>query len=239
MNELSDDVVDLWVTPVPSSGFEAILPRIAGRLTPDEIEAAHRFVFERHRVLYAVSHTFVRSVLKQYLGRDEIDIDIVRTDRGRPELRDRSLRFSLSHTEGVALVGVTRSGDIGVDVERIDRSVRDLTRAVFTPEELDLWDGEPETFFRRWTLKEAYAKARGLGLSLGLQDFGFDLTEPPLLRCDSAFDDPEGWHFYSFRPLSGFRAAGAVRRRDRITWRNLPTQSVEILPPGDLLTLNL
>ncbi len=232
MYELSDDVVDLWIARVPSTGFAAILPSIIGRLTPPEIEAAHRFVFERHRVLYAVSHAFMRSVLRQYLGREENAIDIVRSDRGRPELRDGSLRFNLSHTEGIALVGVTRSSDIGVDVERVDdrRRVSDLTRAVFTPAEQNIWDGEAETFFSRWTLKEAYAKARGLGLSLGLQDFGFDLTEPPILHCGNELDDPDDWRFLSFQPLPGYRGAGAVRRRAAISWRTFSEGTVESLP---------
>ena len=42
---------------------------------------------------------------------------------GKPALADRSLQFSLSHVEGYALIGLTRAGDIGVDLER-DRPLR-------------------------------------------------------------------------------------------------------------------
>ncbi len=236
MRELSDDVVDLWIAPVPSSGFDSILPRIEPGLTAQEIEAAHRFVFERHRVLYAVSHALLRAVLRQYLDREETAIEIVRGERGRPELVDRSLRFNLSHTEGIALIGVTRSCDLGVDVERVDdrRRVADLTRAVFTAAELEAWDGEAVTFFSRWTLKEAYAKARGLGLALGLQDFGFDLTEPPQLHCEPGLDDPEDWRFLSFQPHDGFQAAAAVRRCGSIAWRKIAHETVTSLLPIDL-----
>lgn len=233
MCELSDDFADLWIARVPPSGFQAILPRTIGRLTPPEIEAAHRFASERHRVLYAVSHAFMRSVLRQYLGREESAIDIVRGDHGRPELRDGSLRFNLSHTEGIALVGVTLSSDIGVDVERVDdrRRVSDLTRRVFTPAELDIWDGEAETFFSRWTLKEAYAKARGLGLTLGPRNFGFDLKEPPALHCGNELDDPDDWRFLSFQPLPGYRGAAAVRRRTAISWRTFSEGAIRERDP--------
>jgi 4'-phosphopantetheinyl transferase len=233
MIELSDDVADLWIEPVPSLRFEEILQRIKGRLTAPELEGARRLISERHRILYAVSHAFTRSVLACYLGREETSIEMVHGEHGRPELRDRSLRFNLSHTEGIAVVAVTRSDDIGVDVERIDhlRRVAGLTHRVFTPAELQTWDGEPETFFSRWTLKEAYAKARGLGLSLGFHDFGFQLSEPPVLQCDPRLDDAGEWRFHSFEPLPGYRAAAAVRRRGPITWRRVAPEQAESLLP--------
>jgi hypothetical protein len=60
------------------------------------------------------------------------------------------------------------------------------------------------------------------------------LTEPPVLRCDSGFDDPDDWRFFSFRPLPGYRAAGAVRCHAAITWRTVAKQSIESLLPSGL-----
>ncbi|MFZ2490363.1 MAG: 4'-phosphopantetheinyl transferase superfamily protein [Thermoanaerobaculia bacterium] len=219
--EISADRVDLWVVPVPALPFDAVLPQVARRLSADEIEAAHRFVAERHRVLHAVSHAALRSLIAGYLGSGELDLEIERGEHGRPELRGRPLRFNLSHTDGIAIVGIAATADVGVDVERADKSrpVDRLARAVFTPAELDAFDGTPETFFTRWTLKEAYAKARGAGLTLGFRSFGFDLLDPPVLECPGEFDDRAAWRFTSWEPSPGRRAAAAVRSAGITRWR--------------------
>jgi hypothetical protein len=100
-----------------------------------------------------------------------------------PDLDSPPLSFSLAHTKGLAVVAVTGGADVGVDVERADRSVNAarLTGRFFSPEETAaLQELSPERlrerFFLYWTLKESYIKARGLGLSLPLDSFSFRLA---------------------------------------------------------------
>ena len=70
---------------------------------------------------------------------------------------------------------MARDFEVGIDVENIGRSINlDLARRFFAPAEVAFLEQMPEnqrqaTFFLFWTLKEAYVKARGVGLStLGL-----------------------------------------------------------------------
>ena len=91
---------------------------------------------------------------------------------GNHRLADRldrgGLRFSLSHSADRALVATTRNRAIGCDLEAL-RDVRlgqDLARRIFAPEEFEVLarlEGEAwqRAFFRCWTLKEAWLKARG------------------------------------------------------------------------------
>jgi 4'-phosphopantetheinyl transferase len=172
-------------------------------LSEEERAIAARFVFERDRTLYLAAHAFLHATLTAYLGRNPL---FARDANGRPELSDRTLRFNLSHTEGMVAVAVTREADVGVDVERI-RPVDDLlAKAVFTAEELHAWPGDARSFFERWTLKEAYVKARGRGLSIDLQSFGFAGDR---LVCSD--DDANAWSSFTLAPTAAHRAAVVVR----------------------------
>ena len=198
------------------------LPALMPLLSPDEIERGNRFRFEQHRLLFRYAHGVLRTVLARYTGDDPRSLVFEEVGNGRPELRGRAVRFNLSHTAGLVLVGVTRDDDLGVDVEVIDAERgRDelLAARVFTPRELAAWRAEdhPNGFFDRWTLKESYMKARGDGLSLGLRNFGFPtLAERPAIESD--FGDAAEWQFLSFAPTPAHRAAAAIRATE-VRWQ--------------------
>src|SRR5690606_35000212 len=89
--------------------------------------------------------------------------------------------FNLSHTRGMAVLAVTRAGEVGVDVESVQRRVEllALSERYFAASEhrrIAQLSGpaQREQFFRVWTLKEAYLKACGLGLRIALDSFAFD-----------------------------------------------------------------
>lgn len=188
-------------------------------LSADEIARAGRFVFDRDRAWYVTAHRFLRQTLAGYLGCNARNVEFVAGSHGRPELADRRLRFNLSHTHGLVMVGVTDSADLGVDCEEIARPIdmESIAPVVFTPGERKTWDGERAPFFRTWTLKESYVKARGEGLSLDLQSFGFDQDTPPRMRCAPRVDDAAAWQFAVFTPTSRHCAAAAVRADD-VRW---------------------
>ncbi len=88
---------------------------------------------------------------------------------------------------------------------------------------------QPVVFFDYWTLKEAYIKARGLGLALPLGQFTF--LRPPGRAPEIAFapelhDDPASWQFAQFWPTPDHRMAVAVRR----TGRDLPIEVTAVVP---------
>jgi len=109
------------------------------------------------------------------------------------------VRFNLSHSDGMGLVGWTWNRDIGVDVE-VWRAMRDeaaLVRRFFSSSEIAAWEALPAeqrqaAFFNLWTRKEAYIKALGRGLSLPLHSFdvsheggaGARLLRPSALAAD-------------------------------------------------------
>src|SRR4029078_6585429 len=112
--------------------------------------------------------------------------------------------------------------DVGVDVE--DRTRKGETVQIadrfFSPVEVAALRALPEErqrerFFDYWTLKEAYIKARGMGLAIPLDQFSF-LLEPDMpirIAFDPRLaDDPLAWQFEQFALGGSHQTSAAVRR---------------------------
>lgn len=185
-----------------------------------EHQRAAAFRFERDRRLYIAAHGMVRAVLAERVGVGRAELAFQHSVHGRPELdHDAGLRFSLSHAQGMAVCAVTTAHDVGVDVEPLDRPVRmAIAERWFAAAELEDLCGcsehdRAERFYTYWTLKEAYVKARGIGLGLGMQKVAFEL-EPQGIRFRPAADveaAPDAWHFRCFRLGTRHQAALAIR----------------------------
>ncbi|MFC7310248.1 4'-phosphopantetheinyl transferase family protein [Streptomyces monticola] len=225
--------IKLWICP-----NEELAPGIAGILASHwldehEQEIAGRFLFERDRRQYLVAHTLVRRALALEAGLAEAELVIWRSSRGRPFIQPPDgglprggpeLDFNLSHANGYNLLGVVRRHRIGVDVERLDRDEHAVNTIVqtFTPQEQD-WvgraaQGRPRDrrVLRLWTLKEAYSKARGLGLGLPFDEFSFTLAEDRgVLGFQAPEDDLAGkWRFIELEPVPDVLVAVAVQADD-------------------------
>ncbi|MFE9454462.1 4'-phosphopantetheinyl transferase family protein [Streptomyces sp. NPDC006739] len=222
--------VKLWLC-----ANEDLPPEIAGVLAANwldgqEKEAASRFMFERDRRQYTVAHTLVRRALAMEAGLVEPELVIWRSPRGRPFLQypegglprgGQQLDFNLSHAGGYNLLGVVRRQRIGVDIERLDREAQSLDTIAhtFTLEE-QAWIGRARgsgarqrRVLRLWTLKEAYTKARGLGLGLPFDSFAFILdADRGVLDFRPPEDDATGrWSFLELEPVPDVLVAVAVQ----------------------------
>lgn len=125
---------------------------------------------------FIAAHTVLRQVLGWYLARDPAGLCFTIDGHGKPHLDDLAVHFNLSHGGAVALIAVGSTGQLGIDVERLDR-LRDtdrLAERVLAPEELAVFHTLPTTtrstaLLRTWTRKEAVLKALGVGLPGGME----------------------------------------------------------------------
>lgn len=158
----------------------------------EEYEAAYRQMDEskRHRVermrqrkdrLRSVAgDSLARSVLARELKCTPAEILFTYDKNGKPGVKGNPLFFSLSHSEDLVVLAVSKT-PIGVDIEQIRDISPRLARKYFTPDEKEYlfghapkdvdWDRvmtPPERlrFFEIWTAKEAYLKCMGKDLSL-------------------------------------------------------------------------
>ena len=216
-----------WVRPAAVA--PADLARSRDWMTPDERAHRARFAFAHLARDYTVTRWLVRTALSRYAEVEPAGWQFTRNQHGRPALAGPpaglDLHFNLSHARGMVVCAVADTPEIGVDVEDVTREPDMLAaaRAAFAAGEIDellQLEGERrrERFFQRWTLKEAYVKARGLGVALPLDTFWFDLEDPGAIRISlgaSAGDDPARWGFALLRPDPSHQVAIAAARPAR------------------------
>lgn len=201
--------VDLW--SLDCAGFElsALEATWLSVLSDAERTRYDRYAPLRSKRQLLLSRAMLRSVLTHYLGTSAFDFGL--GEHGRPELAgalQSDLSFNLSHSRDRVVVAVTRAGVIGVDVEYAGR-VRRIERLIsryFSPSEQEALMALPEQFrlerfYALWALKEAYIKARGLGLAIPLADFSFDFSaesEAVSIRFDGSLllQAPTQWSFW-------------------------------------------
>ena len=131
---------------------------------------------------FLVGRALLRHVLSQFVpGVDPINWRFKTNPFGKPEIESpvggSRLKFNLAHCKGVLVLAVGELESLGVDVENTVRTgnLDDIARLHFSPEEYADLCQDTLLFVRRfieyWTLKEAFIKAIGLGLSLPLNQF--------------------------------------------------------------------
>jgi 4'-phosphopantetheinyl transferase len=177
---LSEDEVQIWRLDLETlAGAEERWQKI---LSVDEQARAKRFVPVKVRQQFVATHGMLRILLAGYLGSEARSLIFQHSARGKPSLgpphSNSRVSFNIAHSGAVALLAFGRGREIGVDVEQVRRNldVEAIARRFFSlaeQEQLAAFSAEDkyEAFFRCWTRKEAYIKAKGEGLALPLDQF--------------------------------------------------------------------
>ncbi len=206
----------LWLVDVVKDADAALL------LGPGILDAAERkraadFHRERDRRMYTAAHVALRLLLGARLQTAPEAVEFIREEcptcgepHGRPAVPGGRLHFSLSHSGGLALIGLADTV-IGVDVEQTPSlDVATQTARMLHPDETAELEALPEQdravgFGRAWTRKEAYLKAIGTGLSRSpaLDYMGTGQTP--------AQHQPD-WTLADVAVPEGYLAAAATRR---------------------------
>ncbi|TMQ52975.1 MAG: 4'-phosphopantetheinyl transferase superfamily protein [Candidatus Eisenbacteria bacterium] len=216
--------------------------RAAAMLSADERGTFERLPPGAARRDYLGAHALARTTIAEQVGVEPERLLIRSSPWGRPELvapgSHRRLSFSLSHADGIALCAVTRCGAVGADVESLRHvgpdplgvaaticSEREREALLATPAPL-----RAERFLSLWTLKEAFAKATGLGFRLDLGRITLRLGPAPapeleldpgggaeasLWRFGSKFLEP---HHVAAVAVRGAPAEEVVIRFEEVAW---------------------
>ena len=209
---------DLDCTPAEGESFRKIL-------SPDEKERADNFYFEKDRLFFTSARAILRILLGGYENTQPESIPLTYNNYGKPlmksSVKSRPLHFNLSHTENKALFAFSRRCPIGIDLERIrvNLDYMSLAKRFFSGAEFSQLFSLPgiqqaEAFFTCWTRKEAFMKAKEIGLSLDLAKFEVSLKpgEPAqLIRTLYKQQDAQQWTLVDIDAGTGYKAALAAR----------------------------
>ncbi|HHI70117.1 MAG TPA: 4'-phosphopantetheinyl transferase superfamily protein [Rhodobacteraceae bacterium] len=142
-------------------------------LSPSEHARAKRFHFERDQKRFIRGRGFLRYHLSKRTGIPAGQIHLEEGERGKPFCPERQIHFNLSHSRNIAVLALSPSAPIGIDIEFIDRKVdvHGLSRTCFNASECAVLssltgDDLHRRFFAFWTAKEARMKLTGEGMSL-------------------------------------------------------------------------
>jgi 4'-phosphopantetheinyl transferase len=211
-----EQVVDIYSARLEPDSSR--LESLHDTLSPEERERAARFHFPIHRRHFIACRGILREILGGFLEVEPAEVRFNYNAYGKPSVEDSRIRFNVSHSGGWAMFAVTGTREVGIDIERIDArtAVEQIPERFFSAWEAAQLRALPaaqqtDAFFRCWTRKEAYIKARGLGLSLPLDSFDVSLApgEPAALL--------RGAGNYSVRELpapEGFAAAVVAEGTD-------------------------
>lgn len=196
-------------------------------LSAEEGARAERFIFAQHRARFVCAHIFLRGILAFYTGVAAADIQFRTTPAGKPYLADAAatLRFNLSHSDDLMAVAICQGSELGVDIEVHSEQLRwrDIATSYFNPREIAAIESGPvesarlEKFYRAWTLKEAFLKAQGGGLTELLEQVEVDLSDRAragFLRLPQGEQEKHHWQVYCFKPGRGASGAIVMESRD-------------------------
>jgi len=176
----ANPAIELWLVDLEAcaTALEA-LERDTPRLADDDRERADTIGDPRERRHRLAAYTALRVLLERMVGAGVRGRPLVRSPGGKPRLGEGGVEFSLSHTEGLALIGVTRGLPIGVDLEKA-RPVKMSARrqgeicaiGAGLGDRLLPSPGTDRAFLQAWARMEAFTKARARGLAQTLTDVG-------------------------------------------------------------------
>ena len=192
---LGEGFVDVWSVDLSFDGLDlqGFYQTLSGFERTKLLAFKQKLLANRYLAVRGV----LRRILADYLKVGPSVLEFELSPFGKPYLKRSSLFFNISHSGDCLLIAISDFDQIGIDLELIKSrgNLLGLARRCFSLSELDFWlnlpiDAQEQVFYRMWVRKEAFVKAVGRGIVLGLNQC--ELCLPDLNRF-VAIPDGFGW----------------------------------------------
>lgn len=246
--ELNHDQAHLWYVRDDELDPALLGDVYDSLITPDEQARHNRYKLAKDQRLFLATRWLERTTLSRY---EKVAPEAWRfhyDTNGRPEIATPhvdGLKYSLSHSKGMVLMGLTRQRAIGVDVQFMEPlpDLLKVARVFCSAQELERIDKagtdtqSHELFYEIWTVKEAYLKAIGTGMQIAparctvtrTHDHHTRIESPASLGSDPPDSRPNAWLSYDWRIDANYHAAAVVLKKSNdpisLQLRNAVTQN--------------
>ena len=225
MYHLDSKDLHIWLVFIEQVTSKSLLEKYTSLLVDEERTQYKAFKKPEDRLNYLISRAVIKTTLSSYLGILPLEVIIYRDSNGKPQIQSKgpqeiNLSFNLTHTEGLIALAVSKSRHVGIDAECVTRSIEfmDIAKDNFSQNEyrsLELLpvQNQQYRFYKLWTLKESYLKARGEGLSIPLAYTSFGFSKDGCIQCNfdgKLNDNPSAWQFRLFSPTDKHIVAASV-----------------------------
>ncbi len=176
---IPEESIHIWLADIEKEGPNHEC--LSCILSPGEKERIKRFVFDKDKKRFLITHGLLRLILGRYTGIAPDALRFSVMEKGKPVLENsggRDIRFNLSHSGKYVIYAITERREIGIDIEYM-REFSDADRIVnrfFSKREIEEYfrldpGMRKRAFFKCWTRKEAFIKAIGRGFYMPLRNF--------------------------------------------------------------------
>lgn len=213
----------IWLTQLrPYTGDDSVDSTL---LSAAELARATTFTRPQARARYLQIRREVRRRLAAYTGLQPQDLLFERDKHGKPLLTNAPfpLAFNLTHSGDYCAIAIGYDVNVGIDLERKRKRTNwpAIASRYFHPQETAQLQRQPEAqgaldFYRLWTLKEAFLKARGTGISTGLHKaaFAFDEYIINFTLASELEEDQHAWQFWQWSWADDYSLALACSATD-------------------------
>jgi 4'-phosphopantetheinyl transferase len=207
---LHQDEVHIWIVDIEKNSTD--MKYFRELLSPEESKQADKFIFEKDRFRYTITHGALHILICAYTGVNEKLINYIQGKYRKPGLQVSSwkkLYFNLSHSGNFILYAFSWDLELGIDIEQI-RDMQDsdsiIERFCSEKEKAEYFsiqkENRTQAFFKCWTRKEAYIKARGDGLYFPLNNFTVSIkpdTQPALIEVKDEPLENDRWKLHDLK----------------------------------------
>ena len=226
---LADNQIAIWSADFATQAFAIDI--CYALLNKQEQAQAARFKFTHLSQYYIQAHGLLRFLLATYLNENPAQLVFAKAAQGKPYLVDYpQVQFNISHSDSQLLIAVGKYAPLGVDIELIKprKTLADLVLRCFAPCEQSYWQALPQeiqtkVFYQFWTRKEAFVKATGLGIALGLQHCVVNPIKPHyFLTVPAQCGKADAWYCTDLAINNDYSAALVTRsQRLQVVYHDL------------------
>jgi len=181
-------MIRIYLSKINTALNQEIVDDVLQIISKENREKCLRFKFKEDSLRTLYGELMVRDFLCKQFSLKNKEIEILRSDEGKPYIKGFPLHFNISHA-GDFVVCAFSDQEIGIDIEQIKEIDLKIARRFFCQCEYEdllvqIITDQVDYFYSLWTLKESYMKWLGTGMSIPLDSFCFTITDTGISFLD-------------------------------------------------------